>query len=144
MSQRVRRCADRRCANRRCANRRCAAATGLPHHRRLLDLSRASVVCDDLATLASVVRVVQGGVNPSGLRTRVVRAKNRFIDGFDTAATGGYRNVSFIVKVAWSGRGGAEESFCCELQVDLKAISTLKHELGGHKRFVRYRDLSAA
>ena len=55
----------------------------------------------------------------------------------------GHRNVSFIIDVAWRVAGGGQRSFCCELQVDLAAISTLKHELGGHKRFVRYRDLRA-
>ena len=68
---------------------------GLENHRRLLDLVRASIVCDTIATLWRVVEVVQKGLVDqdalilSQVSSRVVRAKNRFKDGFNSAETGG-------------------------------------------------------
>ena len=72
----------------------------------------------------------------------VVRVKNRFSEKHDPMQTGGYRNVSFILKLTYPDpqAAGNTKSFLCELQVDIAAFADLKHRLGGHKRYVLFRN----
>ena len=80
-------------------------------------------------------------------RSVVVKAKNRFRDEHDSQTTAGYRNCSFIVNVMWGvaseGGGTVTRNFMCELQVDIRAFSDMKHGLnGGHSRYKQYRNVS--
>eukprot|EP00929_Paragymnodinium_shiwhaense_P001971 TRINITY_DN10217_c0_g1_i1.p1 TRINITY_DN10217_c0_g1~~TRINITY_DN10217_c0_g1_i1.p1 ORF type:complete len:617 (+),score=69.21 TRINITY_DN10217_c0_g1_i1:115-1965(+) len=102
--------------------------------RALVDLVRSSIVCETPEDLLHVLRTIQGDT-----AARILRIKNRFDLGFDSALSAGYRNLSLnlVIVDADTVAAGAERHIC-ELQLGLREINALKTD-GGHRRFVAFR-----
>ena len=64
-----------------------------------------------------------------------LKVKNRSQENLEVVA--GYRNVAILVRIQLpSGK-----PFVCELQIDVYAYHRVKCELGGHTRYVEWRNL---
>eukprot|EP00929_Paragymnodinium_shiwhaense_P001977 TRINITY_DN10217_c0_g1_i7.p1 TRINITY_DN10217_c0_g1~~TRINITY_DN10217_c0_g1_i7.p1 ORF type:complete len:153 (+),score=11.41 TRINITY_DN10217_c0_g1_i7:95-553(+) len=102
--------------------------------RALVDLVRSSIICETPEHLLAVLHKIQGDT-----AARILRIKNRFDLGFDSALSAGYRNLSLnlVIVDADTVAAGAERHIC-ELQLGLRQIDSLKTD-GGHRRFVAFR-----
>eukprot|EP00929_Paragymnodinium_shiwhaense_P065453 TRINITY_DN32803_c0_g5_i3.p1 TRINITY_DN32803_c0_g5~~TRINITY_DN32803_c0_g5_i3.p1 ORF type:complete len:313 (-),score=41.14 TRINITY_DN32803_c0_g5_i3:350-1288(-) len=101
----------------------------------LVDLVRASIVCDTPEQVLTVLRKVQ-----ADSAVRILRIKNRFDPHFDSIVSGGYRNLALnVIIFDADSLAGCAERHICELQIGLREMQALKTE-GGHRRFVAFRD----
>eukprot|EP00929_Paragymnodinium_shiwhaense_P020848 TRINITY_DN13766_c0_g2_i1.p1 TRINITY_DN13766_c0_g2~~TRINITY_DN13766_c0_g2_i1.p1 ORF type:complete len:656 (+),score=96.36 TRINITY_DN13766_c0_g2_i1:170-2137(+) len=106
--------------------------------QRLVDIVRASIVCDTTLQLLTVLRRIAGD-NGAG----IVRIKNLFDPSYDSDMTAGYRCLALnIIIVDQRTRSSSTEQHICELQLGLHKMHELKTD-GGHSRFVSFRDSSA-
>lgn len=104
---------------------------GLENALRVLDLVRATIVCQDLHLVSQVVDIVRA--DP---RVRILREKNRFAPNFD--APTGYRNFQMVMQMLDPGTAG----FICELQIDLQSMHDEKNRPGssGHANYKKWRN----
>lgn len=104
---------------------------GLENATRILDLVRATIVCQDLHLVSQVVEVVRG--DP---RVRVLREKNHFSPEFN--APTGYRNFQMVMQILDPATAG----FICELQIDLQSMHDEKNRPGssGHANYKKWRN----
>lgn len=104
---------------------------GLENALRVLDLVRATIVCQDLHLVSQVVDVVRN--DP---RVRVLREKNHFSPNFD--APTGYRNFQMVMQMLNPSTAG----FICELQIDLQSMHDEKNRPGssGHANYKKWRN----
>eukprot|EP00929_Paragymnodinium_shiwhaense_P020846 TRINITY_DN13766_c0_g1_i1.p1 TRINITY_DN13766_c0_g1~~TRINITY_DN13766_c0_g1_i1.p1 ORF type:complete len:229 (+),score=20.12 TRINITY_DN13766_c0_g1_i1:34-687(+) len=106
--------------------------------QRLVDIVRASIVCDTTLELLTVLRRIEDDTDAG-----IVRIKNRFDPSYDSDVTAGYRCLALnIIIVNQRTRNNSAEKHICELQLGLHKMHELKTD-GGHSRFVAFRDSSA-
>lgn len=106
--------------------------------RLLTDLVRSSIICEKLSQILAVLRRIR--TDPA---VGILRVKNRFDPRFDSSISGGYRNLSLnLIVVDDHTSQACTASHICELQLSWKAFDSLKTD-GGHKRYVRFRDMRA-
>ena len=106
-------------------------------YARLKDLRRASVVCPDLAAVATFAERLGADAGIT-----ILRVKNRFRMDYDAnKMSAGYRDLQFNLEVPGTG-------LVWELQVHLEAVNRLKTQLTdatdasgrtGHGRYKAYR-----
>lgn len=100
------------------------------------DLSRATACVTGLADVAAIVELVLACPD-----IVVVRSKNRFAPGYDSAPIGGYRDYQLLCLV----KDGAGHWRYAELQVNLAALVAIKNGSGGggHGAFNKARLIDA-
>eukprot|EP00929_Paragymnodinium_shiwhaense_P028939 TRINITY_DN16698_c0_g1_i1.p1 TRINITY_DN16698_c0_g1~~TRINITY_DN16698_c0_g1_i1.p1 ORF type:complete len:672 (+),score=51.14 TRINITY_DN16698_c0_g1_i1:81-2018(+) len=104
--------------------------------RSLCDLVRGSIICQSPKDVMILLNRIL-----SDKAAKIVRIKNRFDMQYDSAVSGGYRNLSLnIIIVNPETHASCTERHICELQIGLSVIHDLKSD-GGHGRFVAFRDL---
>eukprot|EP00929_Paragymnodinium_shiwhaense_P008864 TRINITY_DN112836_c0_g1_i1.p1 TRINITY_DN112836_c0_g1~~TRINITY_DN112836_c0_g1_i1.p1 ORF type:complete len:650 (+),score=65.75 TRINITY_DN112836_c0_g1_i1:131-2080(+) len=106
--------------------------------QKLLDLVRCSIVCDHLDVALTVVNRIRE--DPAAC---LLRIKNRFDPHYDSADSGGYRNLSLnIMLVDLHTRRAWVDRHICEVQIVLSSMHERKSERG-HRRYVQFRDRRA-
>eukprot|EP00929_Paragymnodinium_shiwhaense_P021583 TRINITY_DN14043_c0_g1_i1.p1 TRINITY_DN14043_c0_g1~~TRINITY_DN14043_c0_g1_i1.p1 ORF type:complete len:672 (-),score=58.91 TRINITY_DN14043_c0_g1_i1:264-2279(-) len=104
----------------------------------LVDLVRCSIICESPDDILLVLNRIR-----SDDAAKIMRIKNRFNPLYDSAASGGYRNLSLnIIIVNSQTHEACAERHICEVQVGLRVLQELKTD-GGHRRFVSFRDMRA-
>ena len=100
------------------------------------DVVRCTVVAATMAGLTEVVRALLA----AGSALAVVRAKNRFVSGYDARPGGGYLDVQ--LQVVFQDGGGRWH--WGEVQVNLERMVEIKARPGGgHEAFKYARSLAA-
>ena len=105
---------------------------------RLVDLVRASVVYDDVGSLAAAIRTIRA--DPELI---VVGKKNTLSLAHDSRTSAGYRNVALSILIIdpFTTSLGLE-THVCELQLGLKDIEALRNDTG-HANYIAWRDTNA-
>ena len=96
---------------------------------------RASITCDTPTELLAALQKILA--DPS---VGVLRLKNRLSETYNGSASGGFRNLSLNLIIADDDtRCTCTDTHIAEIQLDLTPIAEVK-TLGGHKRYVKFRD----
>ena len=100
--------------------------------RYLLDISRASIVCEGLSSLTAVVKELTRMARGTEAAIEILRLKNRF----RKKGSGGYMDIMMNIRIL----GAKDPSHICELQLHHRDIFTIKHSKG-HKLYSVCRSL---
>ena len=106
---------------------------------RLLDVCRESVVFKSLRDLSTCLAAMAADSDVA-----LLRVKNRFDPAYDSASSGGYRDVQVCLSftsAAAAVRLGLDRHVC-EVQLLLRATAELKSD-AGHRHYVECRNLRA-
>ena len=100
------------------------------------DLVRSSITCKTFEALVECLEVIR-----SDPHTQILQIKNRFDRKYDSYESAGYRNISLsLIIVDEMTMAYGLDTHICELQLGLGVFEKLKHELKGHRRYVKFRD----
>ena len=98
----------------------------------LLDLARSAVIFESVKTLHECFKRIKSDPTVS-----VLQIKNRLDPHVDTSASGGYRNFALNILISDKHTKKHQiDTHVCELQLELSAMSHVKNDLDGHKRYV--------
>jgi len=104
--------------------------------RKLNDLVRATLVFDDLSSLAACLQGIC-----SDDTFQIHRIKNRFDDNYPATISGGYRDVCLVVSLRTKAtKHLGVDSTPAEVQLAHKQVFELKSN-DGHRRYIRARNL---
>jgi len=102
---------------------------------RLLDISRNAIVFENMTHLTNALGIIVTDEN-----VRVERLKNRLSPDYDSAETGGYRDVCINLRVvSKESESYGAELHISEVQLMLKEFADLKTG-EGHRRYVLARN----
>ena len=111
--------------------------------RKLCDLCRASIMFTDVDQMAACLRAI--GDYPEIQVIKAADEKMRLRDDYDSKQSGGYRDVQLCVRLDNAHtRAKGLHTHLAEVQLHLKEMMDIKKGGGGHKNYIRARNLKGS
>jgi len=112
--------------------------------RKLCDLCRCSIVFANVSAMAACLRAIGDDAELTLLKT--ADEKMRLREGYDARKlSGGYRDVQLCVRLgSAAARARGLQMHLAEVQLHLDSVLELKKQGGGHKNYVKARNMKGS